>query len=283
MKKCLAILVCVLVVIAPIVVSADGISVTVEGVRVSFPDAEPVNVSGRTLVPVRAVFEALGFEVDWDAATDTAIITRGSDIIRLTLGRSTFYVNGNYELLDVPAQRIDGRTMIPLRLPLEAVGYNVGWDAVTSTVLVNAAPAIVQAPAPAAFSPYEFERRVLELTNEERGRYNLPPLAHHETLTYLARAHSIDMAVHENMSHTGSDGRNMRSRIEDAGISWSRIAENVAAGQRTPEAVVEAWMNSPGHRANILDPTLTHLGVGLHRLEGVRFVYYWTQKFAAFR
>jgi uncharacterized protein YkwD len=107
----------------------------------------------------------------------------------------------------------------------------------------------------------------------------------HSALGEAARSHAIDMAENDMMSHTGSDGSTMLVRIERAGLGgeWLMLAENVAAGQRTPEAVVAAWMDSPGHRANILEPGLTHLGVGVHRYPGTRFMYYWAQKFAAFR
>jgi hypothetical protein len=273
------ILICtiLLLFIAAVPVRADDtVSVTIDGVAVAFPGGlGPVIEDERTLVPVRGVFEHLGFEVGWLVDTRTAVIYNDTYTLRITIDSYTFTVNGVAYTLDVPARLIGERTMVPIRLPLEAVGYNIGWDVASRTVLISAASA--------AFEPSYFERRVLELTNEERARYSLSPLAHYDTLAALARAHSTDMAIHDNMSHTGSDGRVLRQRIDDAGISWWRIAENVAAGQRTPEAVVTAWMNSPGHRANILQADLTHLGVGLHRLEGTRFVYYWTQKFAALR
>jgi|GEM_PF-3199348 len=141
-------------------------------------------------------------------------------------------------------------------------------------------PVPTPTPAPALVAVPEFEWRVLELTNIERANYGLAPLAWHSGLGEVARAHSRDMAENDFMSHTSFDGTTMRQRIDHAGIIWRAIAENVARGQRTPEAVVAAWMNSPGHRANILDPELTHLGVGAYRLPGSRFVYNWTQKFA---
>lgn len=80
--------------------------------------------------------------------------------------------------------------------------------------------------------------------------------------------------------HTNPDGESPFDRMTDAGIRWSMAAENIAGGQRTPEAVVTAWMNSEGHRANILGDC-EELGVGLAL--GGGFGYYWTQCFATVR
>lgn len=118
----------------------------------------------------------------------------------------------------------------------------------------------------------QFERQVFDLTNAERERHGIAPLVWHEDLSQVARAFSIDMVERDFFSHTCPDGTLPWDRIDEAGIPWFAAGENIAAGQRTPEAVVAAWMNSPGHRANILNPNFTHLGVGFHD-------FYWTQKF----
>jgi len=133
----------------------------------------------------------------------------------------------------------------------------------------------------------EFEMRVFELTNIERAKHGLAPLIWHDVLADAARAHSLDLMVNNMRGHTGSDGSSVRQRIERAGITNTNYrAENCCYGQSTPEEAVESWMNSPGHRANILNASVTHLGVGLAlRTEGASAQYasYWTQKFAAFR
>ena len=132
-----------------------------------------------------------------------------------------------------------------------------------------------------------FEMSVFELTNIERINHGVRPLIWHETLASAARAHSADLMRNDIRGHTGSDGSTVRQRMERAGISnisgWS---ENISYGRRTPEAVVEGWMNSPGHRANILNAARTHLGVGFVQRPGgstAQFLTYCTQKFATFR
>jgi len=133
----------------------------------------------------------------------------------------------------------------------------------------------------------EFEMRVMELTNIERAKHSLPPLLWHDGLADVARAHSADLMRNNLRGHTGSDGSTVRDRIERSGITNTRFrAENCNYGQTTPDTSVQAWMNSPGHRANILNESATHLGVGfVQRTEGFtsQYVTYWTQVFAAFR
>jgi hypothetical protein len=122
--------------------AGDGTAnVTINGEVVSFPGGTgPVVQDARTLVPVRGVFEHLGFEVVWepDGAVNTVLIYNDTHSIRMVLGSDIFYVNGTAaaQRLDVPAQLVGARTMIPIRLPLEAVGLNIGWDDATRTVLI---------------------------------------------------------------------------------------------------------------------------------------------------
>ncbi|MFG2934602.1 CAP domain-containing protein [Streptomyces sp. NPDC048282] len=120
--------------------------------------------------------------------------------------------------------------------------------------------------------------RVVALVNAERGKVGCSALTVNTTLSKVAQAHSADMALHQNMSHTGSDGSSPGDRITGAGYTWSTYGENVAYGYATPEQVMAAWMASPGHKANILNCAFKEIGVGLAQPGG-----YWTQDFAAAR
>ena len=113
------------------------ISVTINGERVVFTDQNPVIVDSRTLVPVRGVFEKLGFDVDWAPGTRQAILTSDQYTVVITVGSATFTVNGVNRTLDVPAQIIGDRTMLPIRAVVESVGYFVDWDGPTRTVLIT--------------------------------------------------------------------------------------------------------------------------------------------------
>ncbi|MFB7084439.1 CAP domain-containing protein [Streptomyces sp. NPDC056296] len=118
---------------------------------------------------------------------------------------------------------------------------------------------------------------VVELTNRERIRAGLPALAVDARLARAAQAHSADMVARDFYSHTDPDGGKPWDRAAAAGATRRTVGENIACGQRSPADVVEGWMNSPGHRANILKPDFTHIGIGL--AGGGRAGTYWTQVF----
>lgn len=111
----------------------SSLKLTIDGVPVK-TDSAPVNVNGRILVPMRAMFEAMGAIVQWNPATQTATATKDGTRIEMTIGSTTAYVNGAPKTLDVPAQTIDGRTMIPSRFIGENLNYNVGWNSASQTV-----------------------------------------------------------------------------------------------------------------------------------------------------
>lgn len=111
----------------------NSLKLTIDGVPVK-TDSAPVNVNGRILVPMRAMFEAMGATVQWNPATQTATATKDGTRIQMTIGSTTAYVNGTPKTLDVPAQTIDGRTMIPSRFIGENLNYNVGWNSASQTV-----------------------------------------------------------------------------------------------------------------------------------------------------
>jgi len=97
-------------------------------------------VEGRTLVPVRGTFEALGFRVGWNGDTQTVTISKGADEITITIGNAFFTVNGVQRPLDVPAQVVRGRTLIPVRLPLESVNHSFLWTSSSRTVEIFSPP-----------------------------------------------------------------------------------------------------------------------------------------------
>jgi uncharacterized protein YkwD len=117
----------------------------------------------------------------------------------------------------------------------------------------------------------------IRLTNQARAEYNLDPLTGNPLLHQAAGAHTNDMvSTGRYLGHTGSDGSTAQDRIDRVGYAWRQLAENAAAGQYSPAEVVEGWMNTPGHRANILNPKLEEIGIGfsLDTNGGT----YWIQK-----
>ncbi len=127
-----------------------------------------------------------------------------------------------------------------------------------------------------------FERQVVDLTNALRARNGLDPLAVNAALSEAADGHSADMAAKNFFSHVGSDGDRVGDRVDDAGYDWTWVGENIAAGYATPDEVVAAWFDSPGHRLNMLSPHYTEIGVGfVDDGNADRYGEYWTQVFAA--
>ncbi|WP_369175997.1 CAP domain-containing protein [Streptomyces mutabilis] len=124
------------------------------------------------------------------------------------------------------------------------------------------------------------EAQVLALVNEERAAAGCSPVTANDRLTRAADDYSDVMASSGVMSHTGPDGSTMTTRVEAAGYQWSTLGENIARGQADAASVMESWMNSPGHRANILNCSFEELGVGVHFGDGGPW---WTQNFGAAR
>ncbi|WP_248960302.1 CAP domain-containing protein [Sphaerisporangium perillae] len=122
------------------------------------------------------------------------------------------------------------------------------------------------------------EDEVARLTNIARQEQGCGPLRIDEKLRKAARGHSDDMAAKGYFDHTSADGRSPWDRIKAAGYNSSMFAENIARGQATPEAVVKGWLNSPGHRANIMNCKLKAIGVGVHFGSGGPW---WTQDFGS--
>ena len=119
-----------------------------------------------------------------------------------------------------------------------------------------------------------YESEVVRLVNAERTKRGLSPLAHNWQVSRVARYKSEDMQKNRYFSHTSPTYGSPFQMLKSFGITYRTAGENIAKGQSTPAAVVNAWMNSSGHRANILNSSFTEIGVGY-----VANGNYWTQMF----
>lgn len=136
LRKRLAVFVLTMVFVLTLACTAQTApAVTLNGQSLSF-DVQPVIENDRTLVPLRAIFEALGASVAWDDVTQTVTATKTGTEIKLTIGGAA-YKNGQPVNLDVPAKLVNGRTMVPLRFVSEALGCQVKWDGNTETVNIT--------------------------------------------------------------------------------------------------------------------------------------------------
>ena len=122
----------------------------------------------------------------------------------------------------------------------------------------------------------DFAAQVAALVNAARAEYGLPALTVDAKVQQAAQVRARESA--QSFSHTRPDGSSFSTALTEAGVSYTRSGENIAYGQTTPQQVVQAWMDSAGHRANILDAGFTHIGVGYAVVDGTA---YWAQLFTA--
>ena len=148
----------------------------------------------------------------------------------------------------------------------------------TATPVPTTKPVATAKPTPiptsTANNTRSFASQVLQLVNEERAKAGLQPLSTTSALSSAANKRAQE--IKQSFSHTRPDGSSTFTVLKEYNISYRTAGENIAYGQRTPQEVVTGWMNSPGHRANILNANFGKIGIGVHQSNGV---YYWTQLF----
>ena len=165
------------------------------------------------------------------------------------------------------------RTQQPVKQPTKTnVTAPKPTQSNTNTTTTNK-PATTQ-PTQSTSSVSAYEKKVVELTNAERAKQGLAPLTLNTELSKVARTKSQDMKNKNYFDHNSPTYGSPFDMMKSFGISYTSAGENIAMGQKTPEQVVQAWMDSPGHRANIMNSSFTQIGVGY-----VASGNYWTQMF----
>lgn len=162
-----------------------------------------------------------------------------------------------------------------------AVRYQVGMSEIISANPQFKNPNLIypgqKVNIPSLDATKSIENQVIQLTNQQRAKYGLKPLTQDWQLSRVARYKANDMRDKNYFSHTSPTYGDPFTMIKNFGIAYRSAAENIAAGQTTPQEVVNAWMNSTGHRANILNAGYTYIGVGYSKGGSQR--YYWVQQF----
>ena len=265
-------------------VYADDITVIMDGEEMSF-DQPPVIMNDSTLVPFRALFERLGMEVEWNGDDKSVTAYNSETEIALSVGYNIMYVNDDeVELLASPVI-INDRTLVPLRAISEAIGADVDWNGNTCTVTINTLSANKTETEEEIITEYldgnndsEWAHEILTLTNAERQKEGLNPLKWDNTLSLLALMHCEDMIRRNFFDHVNPDGEDPFDRMAKFSIGYWAAGENIAVGQQSPKEAITDWMNSAGHRENILNPKFKSLGVAV--LHGGAYGTYLVQEFA---
>ncbi|MGM9550924.1 MAG: stalk domain-containing protein, partial [Clostridia bacterium] len=272
MKKRLFALVVTLVIVLSSLTAYAEIQVKLDGQKLNF-DVPPVMINNRTMVPFRTIFEAMGADVAWYGEEMMVYAKLNGTEIFLKIGEPFIVVNYEILSLDVAPVIVDNRTLIPLRAVSEVFNMEVQWDQATQTVTINS-----------NYNQFDFpddkeslEKQVLNLVNKFRTEVGLTPLEWDDALADVARMHSEDMVERGFFDHYNPDGYSPFDRMEKYGISYMSAGENIAAGQTTAESVMNSWMNSPGHYANIMNTSYKKMGVGI--AYGGSYGIYWTQCF----
>lgn len=281
--------------------AAAAAAAVVDGKPVVFAEAAPVIQNGRMLVPARAMLEAMGATMKWDA--DARLVTatmkgaQGQTVLRMKIGspyvertltsaagaKSAYVVK-----LDVAAQLLSDSTMIPLRASAELAGHELEWRAAAKTAVVDTTGAPL-ADKDMTFRQYGLDGELFKLSSEEievffrtndlRARHGkTKPFTLSVPLSLVARLKSADMGEQGYFSHESPTYGDPFEMMKSQGIKYRAAAENIAAGQRTPEAVVAGWENSPGHLANMLGD-YSQIGVGYAYYTDSDYRSYWTQQF----
>jgi len=290
--------------------TTDEIRIRVDGEFISTGDVAPTIVEGRTLVPLGAVMEQLGFAVGWDDSPNARAvfltmdgvpdimlpldnrprtsIFPSSDNATHLLGQM-YTGDGRIYQLDVSPRLISGRTMVPVAAISQAAGMEVEWDGENRIVDIitgreDAVQPVAEIPVgeriqlsnrrqteaerAAWIAEYwalggvtDFEREVIAAVNAVRVAHNLVPLTLDYGNSMASRLYAQQLATlpipfgHREGPYGGSNGV-----VESFGFRWNAV--NASAGRTSASQTVDDWMDSPVHRANILNADLRNIGVG---------------------
>ena len=200
--------------------------------------------NGSTFIPLRSLELAFGVKIDWEASTKTAILTNKIEDNKTTNQAKEPIVQDNSSLSD----------------------NNITEDTNLKENTIKTFEDYTDEEVRA------MEEEVVRLVNEERAKYGLHPLEIDETLMKLSKEKSKDMANNNYFSHTSPTYGSPFDMIKNSGITYNFAGENIASMGMSSQGVVNGWLNSKGHRENILNPNYKYIGVGVYNSK-------WTQIF----
>lgn len=263
------------------------------------------------MIPLRFVSTALGISndnIDYDKNTKKINIKNKDKTISFVANTDTMYIDDKeYKMvtkngdknMPIYTQIKNGTTFIPLRALEVGFGVQINWEASTKTAIfinnqdlnnqVNVKDITEQEylnqqknngyPILSEEERETMEQEIIRLTNIERQKIGAPPVIMDKNLMKFARQKAQDMADNNYFNHISPNLGAPVDVVKSNNISFNCVSENISAGQKTPQSVVEAWLNSPTHRENLLNPELKYIGVGMGINSNSKFHYYWSQQF----
>lgn len=257
--------------------AAPYVGVFVDGAPVAF-DQPPVITNGRVLVPLRGVFERLGATVAWDPASQTVLAQSGATSVSLRIGSPQVFVNGQPQMLDVPAMLIGGRTLVPLRFVSQALGAGVTWSAATSTVQITssgaaAAPSVTYPPTtyapPPPAAPTTISGTVVRVIATTYPSQLMVQVPNGEVHTYnivsgttIVRT-NIVTGVSGPVSLTGlRPGDTVQVTADQAGTAQNVQASFTPAPGPAPTAAITSVSVTPAGRQLVVGDLMTVVAVG---------------------
>ncbi len=203
--------------------------------------------------------------------------------VKVTGSKKVTYSNSNSDVCAVSAKwngdnlrfTVRGKSSGTAKIRVYTKGYSKS-TAETFTVTVSGGNSVAISSDSAAETDNSMAEQVVALVNKEREKLGLSAVTLDEDLQRAADVRVVEIT--EKFSHTRPDGRSCFTAFKEAGISYGAAAENIAAGRTTAEGVMKDWMNSPGHKANILNPDLKKIGVGYLETSDI-YGTYWVQVF----
>lgn len=216
--------------------------------------------------------------------------------VKCIWGATSIVYHDDGTQLTIPAQIINGRVLVGIRDLADCIYADVSWDSNTKTVNITSTPTkefpeydtildtITEETKNISSNEKNAERKniteeVIRLTNIEREKVGLHPLKMQTSLMKAADIRSNEIGVI--FSHTRPNGKKCITAAEEAGYPSSYVGENIYAGSNIAEHIVNSWMNSEGHRANILNPEYNYIGVAFNYNVGSKYGNYCVQLFAS--
>ncbi len=282
------------------------ITVNVNGQAINFSKygAYPIIENGTTMLPFRSIFEQFNGYIDTDYYNiDKTIrfykskgmmnytlvldeITQSITLLSDGLTDDGKVITKEFTIQNVPIVNIDGRIFVPLRAISETLGYEVLWNGNTKTIDIDATAIQIDYPEDTKIitdellNAIDYPKEVCDLVNLERQNEGLKPLTLDPTLNSLAQEKAEDMVKNNYFDHTSPTYGSPFDMMKQYGINFSAAGENIAFGQITSNDVMDSWMNSKGHRENILNKNFENIGIGMTQDSNGR--KYWVQMFATY-